>query len=257
MVYTGFMSNFSNGVEKNKEEQGYVIEGLWYPRVTSIVNIKSKPALYRFYGGLSSFAEGEMIKNNSANEGTMVHEVAEKVFVGEPVDVPLKIKPSIDALREFIDKKDIHIDADWIEKRIIHYKERYAGTIDALALIDGKFGVLDVKTSQEIYRDYDLQTGAYFGSLIDEFPTLQTRWILRVDQFQKCLKCGAKRRTKGGREKIRNNGNPACEHEWDEMRGEVQLKESPHWRDDYSAFLAAKKLWEWENESWLKKIGYI
>lgn len=251
------MPNFSNGVEKNKDEQGYVIDGIWYPRVTSIVNIKAKPALYRFYGGLSSFAEGEMIKNNSANEGTMVHEAAEKVFVGEPVEVNPRIKPSVDALAEFMNERDIHIDSDWIEKRIINYNERYAGTIDALALIDGKFGVLDVKTSIEIYRDYNLQTAAYFGSLIEEFPTLQTRWILRIDQSQKCGKCNAVRRMKGGREKIRNNGRQECLHEWGELKGHVELKEMPNWRDDFSAFLAAKKLWEWENESWLKKLGYL
>jgi len=240
-----------------KEEQGYVMNNLWYPRVTTIVNIKAKPALYRFYGELSSFAEGETIKNQSAAEGTLVHEAAEKILVGAPADFDPKIKPSMDALRVFLNEKNVHVDTDWVEKRILNYKERYAGTIDALALIDGKFGVLDIKTSIEIYRDYNLQTAAYFGSLVDEFPTLQTRWIMRIDQSQKCEKCGAVRRMKGGREKIRKNGTPECPHEWSELKGHIELKETPHWRDDFAAFLAAKKLWEWENEPWLKRIGYL
>ena len=246
-----------NGDNSRKNDEGYVINGLWYPRVTSIVNIKAKPALYRFYGELNSFAEGESIKNNSAAEGTLVHEAAEKILIGEPADFDPKIKPSIDALREFVEKNNIHVDPEWVEKRIVHYKERYAGTIDALAIIGGKFGVLDLKTSVSIYRDYNIQTAAYFGSLIEEFPTLQTRWILRVDQAQSCLKCGAKRRMKGGREKIRNNGQRDCEHEWGEMQGHIELKESPHWKTDYEAFLAAKRLWEWENEPWLKRVGYL
>jgi hypothetical protein len=41
-----------------KEKNGYEYSGCWYPRVTKIVEIKAKPALYRFYGELSSFQEG-------------------------------------------------------------------------------------------------------------------------------------------------------------------------------------------------------
>ncbi len=250
--------NVSNS-EDFKSAHGYILNDVWYPRVTSIVSIKAKPALYRFYGELSSFAEGEAIKQKSADEGTLIHEVIEKILIGESPTIPESIAPSIKAAVKFIDQNGIKVDKDYVEKRIINHKERYTGTVDALALIDGKFGVLDIKTSQEIYRDYNLQTAAYFGSLIDELPNLQTRWILRIDQIQKCMKCGAKRRLKGGREKIRKGPNSIeyCRHEWSEMEGVVELKEFPHWKHDYEAFLGAKKLWEWENLGWLKKIGYL
>ncbi len=242
---------------------GYEIEGIWYPRVTSIVNIKAKPALYKFYAELSGFEEGETVKKQSADEGTLVHETAEAVLVGETPTIDPKILPAMEALTRFKEENNIQVHPDWVEKRIIHFGERYAGTIDALALIGGKFGVLDIKTSQAIYRDYDLQTAAYYASLQDQFKNLQTRWILRIDQVQKCLKCGATLRTKGGREKIKLpylNGkiqDNGCDHEWSEVRGEIELKERPYWQEDYAAFLGAKKLWEWENDYWLKKIGYL
>jgi len=252
--------------ESFKNLNGYIIDDVWYPRVTSIVNIKAKPALYMFYGGLDSYGQGEQIKKISAEEGTKVHEAAEKVLVGEePEELDPSIAPAINSLSKFLKENKIHVDKEWIEKRVIHFGERYAGTVDALALIDGKFGVLDVKTSQAIYRDYNLQTAAYFASLQENFRDLQTRWILRVDQHQVCLKCNSLKRVKGGREKIRtanakSNGMKPCidgDHEWSEMRGEVELKESPYWHDDFQAFLGAKKLWEWENDYWLKKIGYV
>lgn len=255
--------------EHFKSLNGYVIDGAWYPRVTSIVNIKSKPALYKFYGDLDNFAQGEKIKKVSADEGTLVHETAEKVLIGESPEIDSSIAPAINELYSFLEENKIHVDAEWVEKRIVHFGERYAGTIDSLALIDGKFGVLDIKTSQAIYRDYNLQTSAYFVSLQESLRNLQTRWILRIDQIQKCLKCGATRRVKGGREKIRtpfmngnngkNGGVKACsvnEHEWSELQGDIELKEFPYWHDDYQAFLGAKKLWEWENDYWLKRIGY-
>jgi len=242
---------------------GYEIDGTWYPRVTKIVEIKAKPALYKFYAELNSFAEGESIKEKSASEGTLIHEAAEKIFIGENPEIDPSIAPSIEALRRFIEMKNIQVDPEFVEKQVVNYDDRYAGTLDALALIDGKFGVLDIKTSQAIYRDYNLQTSAYMAALRNNFNNLQTRWILRIDQNKICLKCGATLRSKGGRDKIRapkvKNGvnYEKCEHRWSELRGEIELKEFPYWQEDYKAFVAAKNLWEWENEYWLKQAGYL
>ena len=249
-----------------KSLSGYEINGTWYPRVTKIVEIKAKPALYKYYGDLNSFAEGEKVKKISAGEGTLIHETAEKILIGESPAIDPSIAPAIKAFVEFFEKNNIQVDKDFIEKQVVNFDERYAGTLDALALIDGKFGVLDIKTSQAIYRDYNLQTSAYMGALEKDFPNLQSRWILRIDQIKKCVKCGASLRTKGGRDKIRpaRNGNnkalPMCPdetHEWSELTGEIELKEFPYWQEDFKAFLGAKKLWEWENDYWLKQAGYL
>lgn len=244
-----------------KDVNGYVVDGIWYPRVTSIVSIKAKPVLYRFYAELKNYAEGESIKKSSAEEGSLVHETAEAILKNEPVNIDPKIAPSIEALKKFLGQTKIQVDPQYVERQVVNYNERYAGTVDALALINGKFGVLDIKTSQAVYRDYNLQTSAYMAAFQDTLKNLQTRWILRIDQAQVCLKCGATRRTKGGREKVRapKNGARQClsgEHQWSDLQGVVELKEFPYWYDDYQAFLGAKKLWEWENDYWLKKIGY-
>jgi len=255
---------FYSNSEHFKSLSGYEIDGVWYPRVTKIVEIKAKPALYRFYAEMNNFNEGESVKKQSATEGTLIHETVEKILVGEKPEIDPTIKPAIEAFLEFLDEKNIQVDPALVEKRIVNFDERYAGTLDALALIDGKFGVLDVKTSQSIYRDYNLQTSAYMAALQNDFKNLQSRWILRIDQIKTCLKCGATLRVKGGREKIKlpwNGGYSEkaknCEHEWSELKGDIELKEFPYWQSDYSAFLGAKRLWEWENEYWLKQVGYI
>lgn len=246
--------------EQFKSLCGYDIDGAWYPRVTKIVEIKSKPALYMFYGGVSSYAAGRQISEKSAKEGTLIHETIEKILIGENPEVPSEIQPAIKAFLDFFEKTNIQVDDEFVEKRIFHPEHRYAGTIDALALLEGKFGVLDIKTSQAIYRDYNLQTSAYIEALVSDFPSLETRWILRIDQIKTCLKCGAALRSKGGNDKIRKNSSPLCadnQHEWSELTGLIELKEFPFWQEDFQAFLSAKKLWEWENEFWLKKIGYL
>ena len=247
--------------ESFKEGCGYTIDDVWYPRVTKIVSIKAKPALLRFYGEANNFKDAQAITQKSAEEGTLIHETVEDILLGKNPEINPSVAPAINSFLKFLDQKNIQVTPELVEKRVVHRDHRYAGTVDALALIDGKFGVLDIKTSQAIYRDYNLQTSAYMDALKNNFRNLQTRWILKIDQTQKCNLCGATRRIKGGREKIKIEWNNAvmkqCSHEWGELRGDIELKEFPYWQNDFEAFLGAKRLWEWENEFWLKKIGYL
>jgi len=246
--------------ESFKEASGYTINDIWYPRVTKIVSIKAKPALYRFYAEAENYKAVQQITKKSAEEGTQIHEVVEGLLMGEKPEILPEIKPAIDAFIKFWGETSIQVTPDLVEKRVVSYDNRYAGTVDAIALIGGKMGVMDIKTSLAIYRDYNLQTSAYMDALKNEF-NLQTRWILRIDQVQLCNLCGARRRIKGGREKIKIDWNnklmKQCSHEWSEIKGEVELKEFPYWQEDFRAFLGAKQLWEWENDFWLKKIGYL
>jgi len=253
---------YKNG-EEFKEACGYMIGEEWFPRVTKIVDIKSKPGLYRFYSTVG-FNNGEKIKEQSATEGTMVHEAVQSIMLGEDPIIPSSIQPAVNAFIKFKEKNLIEAYPELIEKRIVHNYFRYAGTADAVVHLNGQFGVLDIKTSQSVYRDYNLQTAAYFDALKEEFPKLTTRWILRIDQNQKCMNCGAVLRKKGGRDKIikpfpYNNGICAPEtHIWSDPQGVLELVESPvSHKNDFEAFLGAKRLWEWENEIMLKKIGYL
>lgn len=248
-------------VEDFKEQSGYTIDDVWYPRVTKIVTIKSKPALYHYYAQAKSYKAAQEATEQSAKEGTMIHEAVEGLLLGKDPEIPAQVAPAVRSFLEFYEKNNIQVTPENVERRIVNYDHRYAGTIDALALIGGKFGVLDIKTSQAIYRDYNLQTSAYMDALKSQFKNLQTRWILKIDQIQTCNRCGSRRRIKGGNEKIKlnyqNRSSKTCAHEWGELRGDIEIKEFPYWQEDFQAFLGAKKLWEWENDEWLKKAGYL
>jgi hypothetical protein len=234
------------------EANGYEIEGIWYPRVTSIVSIKSKPALIHFYASLPDYKTGQTITQKSAEEGTLLHETIESILRKEPVIIPEAVKPAVTAFLDFYNQNELI--AYKIEERVVSKKHHYAGTMDVLAELNGKLGVLDIKTSMAIYRDYSIQTSAYIEALKEDpsMPPL-TRWILRVDQAKKCLKCSATLRNKGGREKIRDE-KFNCNHEWGPVQGEVELKELTTFDSDIKAFLACKELWSWENKYWLDKI---
>lgn len=244
-----------------KEQCGYTIDDVWYPRVTKIVTIKSKPALYYYYGEAKSYKAAQDATEQSAKEGTMIHEAIEGLLLGKNPEIPEYIAPAIKSFREFYEKNNIRVTTDLVERRIVNYDHRYAGTVDAIATIGGKLGVLDIKTSQAIYRDYCLQTSAYMDALKNQFQNLETRWILKIDQIQICDKCGSRRRVKGGNEKIKlnwqNRAARNCQHAWSELRGDIELQEFPSWQNDFEAFLGAKRLWEWENDDWLKRVGYL
>lgn len=259
-----------NSEQEFKEANGHVVEGVWYPRVTKIIDVKAKPALENFFKEMESFALAETVKNKSAEEGSLVHATIEAIVKGMDVEIPESIRPAVDAFRVFYAKRRIQFHPDFIERSVWSRKYRYAGTVDALAAIDGKFGVLDIKTSSGIWGEYKLQTAAYFFAL-REFETqkdlalprpVETRWILRVNQHRLCARCLAVLREKGGRKKITQgkNGRDTCEeaaHEWGNVEGDIELKEFTFAPEkDMRAFMAAKILWEWENDYWLRKIGY-
>ncbi len=258
---------FYRTLEDFKNASGYTIDGFWYPRVTQIVSMKAKPGLYKFYAEQESFEAGEAMKAKSAEEGTLIHDTVEAILSGQQPVIPETIRPAIDAFMEFFNHNKVV--AKQIEERLISKKHRYSGTLDVLAEVNGQLGVLDIKTSYSIYRDYGIQTSAYVEALVENgLPSSMTRgsslarWILRLDQHKNCLKCPATLRLKGGTPKIRapysakatKGEEKKCEHEWSEMIGEAELKELPGQNHDFSAFLACKTLWEWENQFWLSRV---
>ena len=264
--------------EQFKATSGHEINGVWYPRVTHILSVKAKPALDIFFKEMESYAAAEEVKNKSAEEGTLVHETIQKLAVGEEIAIPKEIEPAAAAFKEFQAKNQIVFHPEYVERSIWSNLHRYSGTVDALATVGGKFGVLDIKTSTGFYPEYNLQTAAYVLALQEldlkrvlALPRdIETRWILRVDQQRKCFRCGASLREKGGRNKVRTawsngsngNGNGHCgssheDHYWGPVEGIVEMREFPYYFKDIKAFLAAKTLWEWENDYWLKRVGYL
>ena len=242
-----------------KQHNGYEIDGTWYPRVTKILEIKSKPGLDVFFKEMDSYASVEEVKNKSALEGTMVHEAVQGLLTGCDVTIPEEIAPAVHEFQRFNETKGIVFHKEYVERQIKSLRHRYAGTIEALATIDGKFGVLYIKTSTGFYPEYNLQTAAYVLAL-QEFPVrrelalprdIQTRWILRINQHRVCKLCGALLREKGGRKKIReqkkkSSCNTDNMHEWGEREGDVEIKEIPYTYNAIKAFIAAKIQWEWE-----------
>lgn len=265
------MSDLKEKIEKFKKEKGHIIENQWLPRVTSIIEIKAKPGLYKFYAEASNFEEANQKKGLAGSEGTKIHQAIEMMLIGQTPIVEKDLQPSLQAFREFLRQNEIIVDKSFIEKRLVSAQFKYTGTFDFIGYINGKFAVVDIKTSSNIYRDYGLQTSAYFyalnesGNLYDENGKLQfklpryveSRFVLLIRRKRICEKCGAEYIVRAGQTPNIKNGDPQCNHQFGPIIGEFELKEFTNQEADFKAFLACKDLWEWENEFYLKQIGYL
>jgi hypothetical protein len=242
-------------LQEFRERTGYDIDGTWYPRVTSIVSIKAKPALYRYYAGMPSFAAADQAKDRSAEEGTRVHAAVEAILRGQEPILDDITRPAAEAFAAFT--STMHIKPLMIEERLVSKQHRYAGTVDVVAEIDGVVGVLDIKTSKAIYRDYGMQTAAYVAALQEDssLPHPSTSWILRLDQCRACETCGATLRTKGGNVRISGRGGGCRPHRWGPTQGQFEFVQMHDFEQDFPAFLAAKSLWEWEHAEFLAQLS--
>lgn len=239
--------------EDFKRKYGHEEGGLWYPRVTAICEIIAKPGMEKWLADSGSY-EGMMQKRRKILDwGSAIDKVTKSIFKEESPEINPIINPSIGAFLNWFKKHKIKLFA--ADKKVVSKKHFYAGTTDIIAEIDGSFGILDVKTSSNFWDEHFVQTAAYCQAFNEEEPKkVKTHWILRVDQYQECQKCRAKKREKGGQDDIKGN-NGYCSHDWSDFIGVCELKEAAEPETHIKMFLHAKKLWELANRRFLSQIS--
>ncbi len=228
-----------------KQKYGYEIEGVWLPRVTAVTSLVSKSFLFSNQG--------------SADWGTLVHAAVASMLKKETMETAVSVQPSLVAFHEWQKEYEVKIidPHEHVEKRVYDMDAGYAGTIDMIAQVHGTMGVVDLKTSNGMQDSYLLQTAAYLHAYNREASKKdqgKTRWILRIDQYQECRGCFARKKEKDGTQRI-TKGKLSCNHQWAGTKGEVEFQELPDQEKDLEAFLSAKEVWEWSHRDMLKRIA--
>ncbi|XOB40959.1 MAG: hypothetical protein ACKKMW_02730 [Candidatus Nealsonbacteria bacterium] len=235
-----------------QKNNGYEIDGLWYPRVTSICNIIAKPGLEIWLANQPSFIAMQRKRKKITGWGILIHETIEKILLKKNPEIKPNIRPSIQAFLDWLSINKVKPLS--IEKRVFSKQNTYAGTFDVLAEINGKLGIVDLKTSRDIWDDHFIQTAAYFNAYNEKTKKkAKTHWILKIDQYQKCKICGAEKRNKLGDISIKR-GKRFCRHDFNSFIGSCQLKKVDNHRSFLNMFLAAKRLWELSNRQQLSQI---
>ena len=199
----------------DEKKHYYTIEGKYAPSVTTILDSIAKPALIPWaanegakffsmnYGKLlgedPSMTHADMAKGirgafrktsgSALNVGMAVHKWCEEAILwksgrGEIPDMPTKwaeAENSINAFREWVKANVVK----WltVEEKVYNRKYNYAGTVDATAIINGEYSVIDFKTSGAIYSAYHLQCSAYAKAIEDmRVKPIEKAYVLRFDK---------------------------------------------------------------------------
>ena len=99
-------------------------------------------------------------RDAAARRGTEVHRLAERLALGETVEVPEPLAGHVEAYRKFLGDFDPEVIA--VELVVASSRPRYCGTADLVADMLGEVWLLELKTSRSgIYRESALQSCAY------------------------------------------------------------------------------------------------
>ena len=214
--------NYSDGetVELDFQEKGhkYLVNGEYVPAVTTVLGATmAKPGLIYWAAGAGAnwFAENctevgvyysvdHMRTNEVANGiktahskiaqesrgiGTEVHTYIEKFVRNKLGNSKGKLpKPSgeraansIKAFHSWFAENEVKFIS--AEEKIYNREHKFAGTVDAVAEVNGEFCLVDWKTSNSIYDEMYLQCAAYAKTADTIYDrNIEATYILRLDK---------------------------------------------------------------------------
>lgn len=161
-------------IEFLPDEHIYLCDGQITPSVTQILH-QIFPNKYKDID--------ETILNRAATFGTTGHSIIEKLDINDNHDIARtflciddeKLKTCISDYLYLCDKHNI----EPIEhEKIISYKSLYAGTLDMIAMVNGKRSLIDIKFTYECDEDYlSWQLGMYEMASGEKFENHYCLWL--------------------------------------------------------------------------------
>jgi hypothetical protein len=127
----------------------------------------------------------KQIKDEAADRGTRVHKFIEDfvaaILLGESQDPFGSGLPVVEAGRDIAEQVERFIKW-WLEHDVRPKLQEqkvwsvdgggYAGTMDAYWQVDGKWYVIDVKTSKGLWPEHEMQLAGYYHAFIERFPKM-------------------------------------------------------------------------------------
>lgn len=161
----------------------YKVDGIKVPSVTRVVD-GCFPKNLTDWALLVGKEEYDNVINEAIEIGNDTHKwVEDYITYGHVCSNPANhISHPVNAFLKWNDRfKPSWNDA---ERKIYCDKYKYAGTVDAVAKINGRVCVIDFKTSKKIYKPYYLQVTAYAQAIkrIDGLRQWPLGIILRLDK---------------------------------------------------------------------------
>jgi len=192
----------------NEKKHYYTVEGEYAPSVTTILDSIAKPALVPWAANegakfFISHAHEDMKAEDMAkgirgayrtssgqalNIGMEVHKWCEEAILwrlgkGESPPDPTRTESlnAVNAFRGWV--RDNVVEWLTVEEKVYHRGHKFAGTVDATAIVNDDYCVIDFKTSGAIYSAYHLQCAAYAKAIEDmRGKEVDKAYVLRFDK---------------------------------------------------------------------------
>lgn len=219
------MTGPANSVTTRDGARTYTWHGQKFPSVTTILNSWPKPWLGRWAAKVVAEAAVDMhragsmddgatkddlvkalkgapwdVRDGAAETGTAVHRAIELAILhedqaGYQPDAGLVEEGARHRWREFQRFTRDHAPVwEQSEATVYNRRERYAGTLDAIAVIGGRRLLIDIKTGKSVYSEFPLQLAAYargefvgvkgagggFGDMEHEMPVVDGGAVLHL-----------------------------------------------------------------------------
>jgi hypothetical protein len=155
-----------------EDDRFYLIEGKYYPSVTTILSDYPKGHHLQKWIGEHGWEGSRQLMNIAGEQGTKVHEACEDLINGKTLELKDYTERAWAMIQAFVNFwEDYSPETQEKEHCILSKKVGYAGTIDWAGYVTppgtkkevGKrmFVRLDWKTSKYIHDEYELQLVAY------------------------------------------------------------------------------------------------
>jgi hypothetical protein len=129
------------------------------------------------------------LRDAAGERGTEIHDYAEALLHGKPVDIPAELAPYVDGYLRLIDEWEIV--PVLTETSVGNRQHWYVGRLDSIVRI-GKLGnclaLLDWKTSRGVYGETGLQTAGYAKAefyVTDDAPDVE----IPLPQVERTMVC--------------------------------------------------------------------
>lgn len=188
--------------------------------------------------------EADRQKDVAAEIGKAIHAWIEAHVKGDRPEMPddENVLQGVVHFLNWVDEHNVKFEAS--EQIVYSKKHDYVGTLDIMAVVDGKRCLVDVKTGNGIYAEVKMQTAAYRHAWEEEHgEKIEGRWVWRISKETE-EEYVARMEKKGKVEYA-----PFVPFEAVYLDAEAETQQS-----DFDGFLAAQRLYRWKAKA-SKQLG--
>ena len=192
-MYITYKNGKEYDLDYDDKAHSYKVDGVKIPSVTRLID-SCFPKNLTNWAVTVGEEEYHRILDEALDIGNQTHKWIEyyinnphawNITDGMRLKNDLRSKETLDSVKAFI-RWEKEFKPQWLdaERKVYCDRFKYAGTVDAVAKINGRVCVIDFKTSKKIYKPYHLQVAAY-AQAIKRMAGLR-QWplgiILRLDK---------------------------------------------------------------------------